>query len=163
MPSRALPYPVFDADNHMYETEDALVKFLPKEHKGKVGFVQVEGRPKLVVNNVISHMIPNPTFTRVAAPGSAEAYFMGHNPEGKTFREFVGRAIETPAAFQSPEPRLALMDQQGVDYALMYPTLASLIEERTKDDVQLTHVLMHALNEWLHEHWTFNYQDRIFA
>jgi hypothetical protein len=26
---RKLPYPVFDADNHMYENRDALVKFLP--------------------------------------------------------------------------------------------------------------------------------------
>jgi predicted TIM-barrel fold metal-dependent hydrolase len=163
MPSRTLPFPVFDADNHMYETTDALTKFLPKEHRGKVGFVEVEGRPKLVVNNHISHMIPNPTFARVAAPGSAEAYFMGHNPEGKTFREFVGRPIETPAAFQSPEPRLALLDEQGVDHALMYPTLASLIEERTRDDVVLTHAVVHALNEWMHEHWSFDYAGRIFA
>ena len=22
---------------------------------------------------------------------------------------------------------------------------------------------MHALNEWMHEHWTFNYEGRIFA
>jgi predicted TIM-barrel fold metal-dependent hydrolase len=163
MPTRRLPFAVFDADNHMYETPEALTKFLPAQHRGKVGFVQVDGRPKLVVKNTISHMIPNPTFERVAAPGSAEAYFMGHNPEGKTFREFVGKAIKTPEAFQSPAPRLALLDEQGVDHALMYPTLASLIEERTKDDVELTHVLMHALNEWLHEHWTFDYEGRIFA
>ena len=24
MPSRELPYPLFDADNHLYETEEAL-------------------------------------------------------------------------------------------------------------------------------------------
>ena len=29
MPSRQLDFPVFDADNHMYETKDALTKFLP--------------------------------------------------------------------------------------------------------------------------------------
>jgi hypothetical protein len=34
MPSRSLPYPVFDIDNHMYETTDALTKYLPKEHQG---------------------------------------------------------------------------------------------------------------------------------
>jgi len=45
----------------------------------------------------------------------------------------------------------------------MYPTLASLIEERTTDDVVLTHAIIHALNEWMHEHWTFNYHDRIFT
>ncbi|OBJ76592.1 hypothetical protein A5626_16615 [Mycobacterium marseillense] len=48
MSSRSLPYPVFDIDNHMYETTDALTKYLPKEHRGKVGYVEVNGRPKLV-------------------------------------------------------------------------------------------------------------------
>lgn len=33
MSPRSLPYPVFDIDNHMYETTDALTKYLPKEHR----------------------------------------------------------------------------------------------------------------------------------
>lgn len=163
MSPRSLPYPVFDIDNHMYETEDALTKYLPKEHRGKIGYVQVNGRPKLVVKNHISHMIPNPTFERVARPGSAEDYFLGNNPEGLNFREFIGEAMDVIPAYQSPAPRLALMDELGIDRCVMYPTLASLIEERTTDDVILTHAVMHALNEWIHDHWTFNYHDRIFA
>ncbi len=55
------------------------------------------------------------------------------------------------------------MDEQGVDRALMFPTLASLIEERLRDDPDLIHVVVHALNQWMHETWSFNYQDRIFA
>jgi hypothetical protein len=27
---RELPYPTFDADNHLYENRDALTKFLPR-------------------------------------------------------------------------------------------------------------------------------------
>ena len=30
MSSNALPYPLFDADNHLYETEESLTKYLPK-------------------------------------------------------------------------------------------------------------------------------------
>jgi predicted TIM-barrel fold metal-dependent hydrolase len=161
--ARSLGYPVFDADHHMYETSEALTKFLPEAYKGSIALVDVNGRKKLMIKNRVSHMIPNPTFTHVAAPGSAEAYFMGKNPEGKTFREFVGKPIETPAAFQSPAPRLELLDEQGVDYAMMFPTLASLVEERTRDDVQLTHVMVHAINEWLYEQWSFNYEGRIFT
>lgn len=154
---------MFDIDNHMYETTDALTKYLPKEHRGKVGYVQVNGRPKLVVKNRISHMIPNPTFDRVARPGSAEDYFLGNNPEGLTFREFIGEPMDVIPAYQAPAPRIELMDELGLDQCVMYPTLASLIEERTTDDVILTHAIIHALNEWMYEHWTFNYQDRIFA
>jgi predicted TIM-barrel fold metal-dependent hydrolase len=163
MSPRSLPYPVFDIDNHMYETKEALLKYLPKEHQGKVGYVEVNGRPKLVVKDHISHMIPNPTFERVARPGSAEGYFLGNNPEGLNFREFIGKAMDVIPAFQSPAPRLELMDELGIDQCVMYPTLASLIEERTTDDVVLTHAIIHALNEWMHEHWTFNYEERIFA
>lgn len=163
MPLRSLPYPVFDMDNHMYETKEALTKYLPREHKGKVGYVEVNGRPKLVVKDHISHMIPNPTFERVARPGSAEDYFLGNNPEGLNFREFIGKPMDVIPAYQYPAPRLELMDELGIDRCVMYPTLASLIEERTTDDVILTHAVMHALNEWMHEHWTFDYAGRIFA
>lgn len=163
MAPRTLPYPVFDIDNHMYETKEALTKHLPREHRGKVGYVEVNGRPKLVVKDHISHMIPNPTFAVVARPGSAEDYFLGNNPEGLNFREFVGEPMEVIPAFQEPAPRLELMDELGIDRCVMYPTLASLIEERTTDDVLLTHAIIHALNEWMYEHWSFDYEGRIFA
>ena len=43
------------------------------------------------------------------------------------------------------------MDEQGLDRILMFPTLASLIEERMKDDPLLVHAVIHALNEWIYE------------
>jgi len=55
------------------------------------------------------------------------------------------------------------MDEQGIDRALMFPTLASLVEERMRDDPELTHAAIHALNQWLHETWTFDYEGRIFT
>jgi predicted TIM-barrel fold metal-dependent hydrolase len=162
MPSRQLDYPVFDADNHMYETPDALTKFLPERHRHVISFVDVNGRTKITVKGKISEYIPNPTFERVAAPGAQEEYFKVGNPDGKTRREIMGRAIEAPAAFREPGPRLELMDELGLDRALMWPTLASLVEERLRDDPDATHAVVHALNQWMHEHWTFNYEDRIF-
>src|SRR5262249_37011532 len=52
---------------------------------------------------------------------------------------------------------------QGVHSCLMFPTLASLIEERLRDDPALTQVAVHAFNEWLYEDWTYDYEGRIFA
>ena len=63
----------------------------------------------------------------------------------------------------SRRPRLELMDEQGIDRALMFPTLASLVEERMRDDPELIHVVIHALNEWMYETWQFDYEGRIFA
>ncbi len=69
MPSRELPYPVFDADNHFYEPKEALTKFLPEHRKGVIDYIDVHGRTKIVVRNHISDYIPNPTFEVVARPG----------------------------------------------------------------------------------------------
>src|SRR5262245_40743616 len=127
MPSRQLDFPVFDADNHMYETREALTRHLPPEYAGVVDYVEVRGRTKIAVKGRISDYIPNPTFERVAAPGAQEAYFRDGNPEGKSRREIMGRAIDALPAFREPGPRLELMDELGLDRALMWPTLASLV------------------------------------
>jgi predicted TIM-barrel fold metal-dependent hydrolase len=71
--------------------------------------------------------------------------------------------MKSEPAFFEPGPRLARMDEQGIDHAVMWPTLASLLEERLADDPFATHVVIHALNQWMHEQWTFDYEGRIFA
>ena len=162
MPSRKLDFPVFDADNHMYETPEAFTKYLPAEYSGLIKYVQVDGRTKIAVRNLISDYIPNPTFERVAAPGAQEEYFKSGNPDGKSRREILGRAIDALPGFSDPEPRLQIMDELGLDRALMWPTLASLLEERIRDNPPAVHAVVHALNEWMHEHWTFDYENRMF-
>jgi predicted TIM-barrel fold metal-dependent hydrolase len=154
---------VFDSDNHLYETKDALTRHLPAKYKGAVDYVEVHGRTKIVVRGTISEYIPNPTFDVVARPGALEDYFRNGNPEGKSYREVVGNPMRSIPAFRAPAPRLELMDELGVDRTLMFPTLASLLEERMRDDPELIHAAVHALNEWLYEEWTFNYEGRIFA
>ncbi len=156
-------FPIFDADNHLYETVDAFTRFLPPQYEGLIRYVKVNGRDKLAIKNTISDYIPNPTFQVVARPGAQEEYFKKGNPEGKSRREIMGEPIRSPEAFFSPEPRLALMDELGVDRAIMWPTLASLLEERLRTDPRASHVVIHALNRWMHEHWSFNYENRIFA
>jgi predicted TIM-barrel fold metal-dependent hydrolase len=176
-----LKFPVFDADNHMYETTDAFTKYLPAEYTGLIKYVQVNGRTKIALRNVISEYIPNPTFNKVAPPGAQELEFRFKNPSakhvvgqgfdlggtnvdenGKRLAGLPPRYIESPPAFFDPEARLALMDEQKIDRAMMWPTLASLLEERLADDPVASAVVVHALNEWMLEHWTFNFENRIF-
>ncbi|MGX9882878.1 amidohydrolase family protein [Streptomyces sp. NPDC002276] len=163
MPSRVPPYPLFDADNHLYETEDALTRYLPKQYASAIQYVQVKGRTKIAIRGQISDYIPNPTFEVVARPGAWEDYFREGNPEGKSHRELFGEPMRSIPAFREPAPRLALMDELGIQQTLMFPTLASLVEERMRDDPELIHVVVHALNQWLHETWQFNYKNRIFT
>lgn len=161
--TRRLDVPVFDADNHLYETRETLTKFLPDRYKGAIDYVDVRGRTKIVVRGNISNYIPNPTFDMVARPGAQEDYFRKGNPDGLSRREIFGEPMRSIPAFREPAPRLELMDEQGLDRTLMFPTLASLLEERMRDDPELTHAAVHALNEWLYEVWQFDYQQRIFT
>ena len=158
-----LDYPVFDADNHMYEQKDAFTRYLPDEYKHVIQYVQVNGRDKLAIKGQISEYIPNPTFAKVAAPGAQAEYFKNGNPEGKSRREILGKPIVSPDAFFMPEPRLQMMDEQGVDRAIMWPTLASVLEERLANDPEATHAVIHSFNQWMYEEWTFDYEGRIFA
>jgi predicted TIM-barrel fold metal-dependent hydrolase len=163
MAAPVLDIPVFDADNHLYETRDSLTKHLPDRYKRAIDYVDVRGRTKIVVRGTISEYIPNPTFDVVARPGAQEDYFRHGNPNGLSRREIFGEPMRAVPAFREPEPRIELMDEQGIDRALMFPTLASLIEERMRDEPEMCHAVIHSLNEWIHETWTFDYEGRIFA
>jgi predicted TIM-barrel fold metal-dependent hydrolase len=154
---------VFDADNHLYETKDAFTRHLPDRYKSAIDYVDVRGRTKIVIRGTISEYIPNPTFDVIARPGAQEEYFRVGNPDGKSFRELIGEPMRCIPAFREPAPRIELMDELGVDKTLMFPTLASLLEERMRDDPLLVHAAIHSLNEWMYEEWSFNYEDRIFA
>jgi predicted TIM-barrel fold metal-dependent hydrolase len=158
-----LSIPVFDADNHLYETRESFTRHLPQRYRGAIRYVEVDGRTKIAVQGQISEYIPNPTFDVVARPGAMEDYFRKGNPEGLDRRAIFGEPMRSIDAFREPAARLALMDEQGIDRALMFPTLASLLEERTRHAPELTHALVHSLNEWLHETWTFDYEHRIFT
>jgi predicted TIM-barrel fold metal-dependent hydrolase len=158
-----LDFPVFDADNHLYETEDAFTRCLPATHKDLFRFVEIKGRKKLVVRNQLTEFIPNPTFEVVARPGAHMGFYAGNNPEGKSLRELTGEPMRSIPAFREPGARLELLEEQGIYATIMIPTLASLIEERLKDDPDLTMVAVRAFNDWLYEDWTYGYQGRIIT
>ncbi len=164
---RELPYSTFDADNHLYETRDALTKFIPREYEGVIKYVDVNGRTKLAIRDRISDYIPNPTFGKVAAPGEAGMDItrggsgFGDRSRGLHQRKML--VMPGIDAFFDPEPRLELMKEMGIDRTLLWPTLASAIEERVADDPDVAVVVIHALNEWMHEHWGYVYSDAIYA
>ncbi len=150
MRERRLPYPVFDADNHMYENTDALTKFVPGEFEGLVKYVDINNRTKIAFKDKISDFIPNPTFARVGPPGGSEA-----DPQHR-------RGIPSVDAFFDPEPRLALMKDMGIDRSLIWPTLATGVEERLADDPDAIQVVLRAFNRWMLEHWTYDYEGAMF-
>ena len=147
---RNLDFPVFDADNHMYENTDAFTKFLPPEYEGVVKYIDEGNRSKIAIKDRIDRAIPNPTFVRVAPPG------------GQQDDPLHRRSISGLDAFFDVEPRFKLMQEFGISGALMWPTLASVIEQAMPDDPKAVQVVFHALNQWMYEHWTFGYENAVF-
>jgi predicted TIM-barrel fold metal-dependent hydrolase len=164
---RELPYSTFDADNHLYENRDALTKFLPREYEGVIRYVEINGRTKLAIRDRITDYIPNPTFVKVAAPGGAGMDITqgggGFGSAGVGLHRKKMVVMPGIDAFFDPEPRFELMKEMGIDRTLLWPTLASALEERVADDPDVTVAVIHALNEWMHEHWTYVYSDAIYS
>ena len=55
------------------------------------------------------------------------------------------------------------MDEQGLDGAFFFPTLAVGMEEALRHDIPALLAAFRAFNRWLDEDWGFAYRDRIFA
>lgn len=161
--AQRVDFAVFDADNHLYETEDSLTRYLPATHRDLIRFVEVRGRKKLVVRDRLTEFIPNPTFEVVARPGAHMAFYAGDNPEGRSLRELTGTPMASIPAFREPGARLSLLDEQGIAAALMFPTLASLVEQRLIDDPALTQIAIRAFNEWLHDQWGYGHEGRMYT
>ena len=153
-------FEIWDADNHMYEAVDSYTRYLPKQYEDAIRMVDVNGRDKLQILGKISETIPNPTYVVVPTPGAWTEYYRGNNPEGKSLRE-LANPIRCPEEFRRPDLRLKLMDEQGVHGCVMFPTTAGLIEEHMKSDIDATHAVFHAYNQWLLDDWTFDYEGRI--
>ena len=158
-----LPYPVYDADNHLYESQEAMTAHLPRKWRKEFQYVEVNGRTKLAIGGQISEFIPNPTFDVLAAPGVHETWYRNANPEGLTLRELSGKPIACAPAYRNGADRLALLDELGIFATLMFPTLASVVEERMSYDHELMNAVLHSLNEWLHAEWGFHREERIFT
>jgi predicted TIM-barrel fold metal-dependent hydrolase len=160
---RRTSFPVYDADSHLYEPEEAFTRHLPQRFKRDFYFVDALGRRKLVIAGMLSEFIPNPTFAVVAAPGSHVKWYRADNPEGLTLRELSGKPIRPPETWRTGAGRIALLDEQGVHASLVFPTLASAIEERLGARGEATAALFHSLNQWTVDEWGFAREGRLFS
>ena len=50
--------PIFDADQHMYETPDSLTKYLPEKYSRAVQFAPFGRQTRIVINNRVNDFIP---------------------------------------------------------------------------------------------------------
>jgi predicted TIM-barrel fold metal-dependent hydrolase len=146
----SLGYGMYDADNHLYESHDAFTRHLPAHRKRDVYWITGEsGRRHLVFDRRVYDYIPNPTFDPVAVAGALD-------------RSKVEPIANHPE-YRDRDARLRTFDEQGIDGALLFPTLINGLEELIGKNIPLYYDVMWAYNRWLDDDWGFSYRDRIFA
>lgn len=157
-----LDYPIYDADHHFYEPPE-IVNNLPKSLKKHMYFAEINGRTKLVVNGRVSDYIPNPTFEVVAPPGAHEKWYRKQNPDGLSMRELVGDIGTSKPEYYNAEAHRAVLDQQGLAGAIVFPTLASAVERNLSYDEKVVYGIMRELNEWILGEYGFGANGRQFG
>lgn len=160
----AVDYTVFDADNHYYEAEDAYTRHIdPAMAKRAMQWAEIDGRRRLLVGGKVNRFIPNPLFDPVARPGSLDDYFRGRNPQAKDMRALFGELEPIRPEYRDRDARLAVMDGQGLQGCLLFPTLGVGMEESLAHDPPALVAAFSAFNRWLEDDWGYAYRERIFA
>lgn len=154
---------IFDADNHYYEPFDGIVRHLSREHRARVlDCAVIDGKRHHIIAGKVDRSIVNPSFDPIAKPGALFEWFRG-NARGVPAQDYLEEREPIPDYYHSPESRVKLMDSQDLDQCWLFPTAACMYEEPLSQDPGAVTLFVDALNRWLLEDWTFNYQDRIFA
>ncbi|HEX4822346.1 MAG TPA: amidohydrolase family protein [Acidimicrobiales bacterium] len=158
-----LGHPVFDADNHYYEAEDAFTRHLdPALGPRCVQWATIDGRKYHVVGGRVSRAVTNATFDPISKPGCLYEYFRG-NTEGVNPLERIRDHEPIRAEYRDRDARLARLDEQGLAGCCLFPTLGMIYEELIKHDPEANCAMFRAFNRWLLDDWGFEYQGRIFA
>jgi predicted TIM-barrel fold metal-dependent hydrolase len=155
-----LDYRLNDADNHYYEAEDCFTRHIEPRFRERTLHLAQEpgGARKPMVDGREYTYLPNP-FLHFGRPGQMREMMEGAttgtlDPEKVTerFPEYMDAAA-----------RLALLDRQGIEKALLFPSLAITTQPVFWHDLELLVASMRAFNRWLLEDWGFARAGRLFC
>ena len=74
-----------------------------------------------------------------------------------------GQLEPLPAHYQDRDARLRVMDEQHLERAFLFPTLAVGVEGLNPTEVDMTYKVFRAFNEWLDDDWGYDYANRLYS
>jgi predicted TIM-barrel fold metal-dependent hydrolase len=185
-----LPYKIHDADNHFNEPSDLYERYIDPS-KADLAIRSVTdadgrkiqlfaGKPSKFHSDQITYSadelaamlgdVPNSSQTGdTSAPEATTVPGMLLNrlnplkglsdPERQ---ELIAQFRQQRESYGNRDLRLALMDDQGIEAALMFPASAHDIEYEFVDDIDALYANVRAFNRWMYEEVGFAYQQRMF-
>ncbi|MCB0997448.1 MAG: amidohydrolase [Acidimicrobiales bacterium] len=161
-----LGYRLVDADNHYYETRDAFTRHMPRALMDQAIHTEVDdsGREVVLVGDRPFTFLEHRNFDTVVPPGALRDMLRAMK-SGERGGDVRHTSVVEPMqpAYVGREARLAAMDDQGVQAAFLFPTLAVCVEHFMHDDPDQLYANFRSFNTWLDEEWGFAHDNRIFA
>ncbi len=159
-----LDYGIFDCDTHIYEPRDAFTKYLPERFRDKAltPVRLANGKEAILAGRRVATFNSESGlgFDLAYRPGSLKEMLkqMGSGNPDETYEPEPIR-IE----YLEREPRLRLLEQQGVERCILFPAGMALAAEHYVLDTDALYANVASFNRWYDETWGFNYQDKIYA
>lgn len=154
--------PIFDADTHLFETADAFVKYLPPELKEKYTIefrVAEDGRHALHVGQrKVEITADHYGDGKVPAPGKLHEWLRAI----KDGQSDIDLRVDMTPDMINPADRVKRLDEWDVKSSILF--IGHMLAALTYlEGVEETYKVLNAYNAWMRDHWSFNYQNRIFA
>jgi predicted TIM-barrel fold metal-dependent hydrolase len=159
------PYRLVDADNHYYEPYDCFTRHIESKFADRAVNIrkdEEQGLGKVYIGDERLGFMSVIQTDHVGAPGALQEYLTGKITKRAELSMPPIRAWDHPA-FMERNARLSLMDEQGIEAAIMLPTLGVCVEHELSKDVGAAFANLRAFNRWLEEDWGYQYDGRLFS
>lgn len=170
-----LDYPVFDADNHLFDSVTLWRNYAEKKHaelfEDEVWLSDRErflssaiGRrsARFSEGNDAAEAEQNLPFRPGASLHKLNPYKNAGSAEAA--EQVLKECQALAPGFQNRDRRLEVMDIQGIEGAIMFPQADALvIHSAFPESAEKSMAAVRAFNRWVDAEWGFNYQNRIFV
>ena len=132
-----------DADGHILEPPDLWEKYIEPQYRDRTIRLRAnhEGLEVLEIAGGPAKYIPPGQLAQFGAMGKGEEVLKPHPS-----RTYVNQA---PFGAMDPKERLARMDQEGLEKAIIYPSLGLIWETEDVGDIELQAAYARAYNRWV--------------
>ena len=154
----ALGFPILDADNHYYEPDDCCTRHLESKFRDRSVHLRrdVNGEGRWFFGDRLLRFHPLAR-DKVMRPGDYRVMMSG-GPKG----EWQQIGSDQPE-FRERDTRLAVMDTQDVEAAIIVPSFGVAFDADIEDDIEATYANVRAFNRFIEDDWGYAYEERIFA
>jgi predicted TIM-barrel fold metal-dependent hydrolase len=156
-------YQMIDGDTHYYEPPDCFTRFIePAMASDAIEIDNAESGHEIITwHGDRWDMLGEGFFTQALKPGALKE-MMRAVKKGLTIQE-AGVHTALRPEWTSRPARLKVMESQGLEATMLFPTLGISVEHHLRSDPHALYANLHAFNRWLDDDWGFAYQDQIFA